>query len=159
MKTFTYIPLYHFYFKYLGLLLSLVGTGLLFFVNPVYQMMLYAGLLIMVFSKEKSENEEIASVRAEVFKTTFGFTIALSLALHLTEVISDDFVLEMSPIRSIGLPLLFYLALFYLSLMLKINVDSSQSLSENLRHHRRFYVIIFICILITTCLLIIGIYH
>ena len=158
MKRITYFPLYHFYFKYLGLLLCLVGLGLLLLVNPQYQLLSYAGLLVMVFSKEKSESEFTGSVRAEIFKSVFGFTISLAIALQLTEVFSESFTVVMTPFLIIGLPLLLYLLLFNISLILRINVNSSQGLGENLKNHRRFYMIWFLIILAITGMFLIRLF-
>ncbi len=159
MKSITYFPLYHFYFKYIGLLVSLVGLGLLLLVSPQYQLLVYIGLLIAVFSKEKTESEFTVSVRAEVFKSVFGFTISFFIAMHLTEVFSEGFAVEMTPFFYIGLPLLLYLLVFYLTLILKINVDSSQDLSENLSKQRRLYFIWFFIILIISGVFMLKMLH
>lgn len=138
-------------------MLCLVGLGLLLLVNPQYQLLSYIGLLVMVFSKEKSESEFTGSVRAEIFKSVFAFTISLAIALQLTEVFSESFTVVITPFLIIGLPLLLYLLLFYLTLIFKINVNSSQDLAENLRNHRRLYVIWFFIILAIAGLLIVRI--
>lgn len=147
MKRITYLPLYHFYFKYIGLLLCLIGLGLFLLVNPQYQVLSYIGLLISVFSKEKSESEFTESIRAEVFKSVFGFTISFAIALQLTEVFSKSFSVVMTPFLIIGLPLLLYLLMFYITLVFKINVNSTQDLAENLKNHQQFYLIWFFIIL------------
>ena len=147
MKRITYLPLYHFYFKYIGLLLCLIGLGLFLLVNPQYQVLSYIGLLITVFSKEKSESEFTESIRAEVFKSVFGFTISLAIALQLTELFSKSFSVVMTPFLIIGLPLLLYLLMFYITLVLKIKVNSTQDLAENLKNHQQFYLILFFIIL------------
>ncbi len=157
MKRITYLPLYHFYFKYLGLLLCLVGLGLLLLVNPQYQLLSYTGLLVLVFSKEKTESEIVESIRAEVFKTTFGFSISLAIALYITEVFSNNFTFAVTPFIIIGFPLLLYLLLFNITFILRINVNSSQDLGENLKNHRRFYIIWFFIILAITGLFIVRI--
>jgi len=157
MKSFTYLPMYHHYLKYAGLLVSLVGLGLSFFLDPQYQLLFYVGLLIIVFSKEKSESEFIESIRAEVFKFVFGFTISLAIALQLTEVFSKTFTVVMTPFLIIGLPLILYLIVFYMTLVFKINVNSSQDLTENLKNHRRFYFIWFLLILAITVVFIVRI--
>lgn len=159
MKSITYFPLYHFYFKSIGLLASLVGLGLILVVNPQYQFLFYIGLLIAVFSKERTEAEFTGQIRAEVFKSVFGFTISFFIALHLTEVISKSFTVVMTPFLYIGLPLLLYLLVFYLTLVLKINVDSSQDLAENLSKHRRFYLIWFLIILIIAGVFMLKMLH
>ncbi len=159
MKRITYFPLYHFYLKYVGLLVSLVGLGLILLVSPQYQLLFYTGLLIAVFSKEKTESEFTESIRAEVFKSVFGFTISFFIALHLTEVFSEGFTVEMTPFLYIGLPLLLYLLVFYLTLVLKINVDSSRDLAENFSKHRRFYIIWLIIILIISGVFMLKMLH
>lgn len=155
MKRITYLPLYHFYFKYFGLLVCLIGLGLFLLVNPQYQLLLYIGLLIIVFSKEKTESEFTEQIRAEVFKSVFGFTISLAIALHLTEVFSENFTIEVTPFLCIGLPLLLYLLVFYITHIFRINMNSSQDLVQNLRSHRLFYIIWFLIILTILSLLII----
>ncbi len=155
MKRITYLPLYHYYFKYFGLLVCLIGLGLFLFMNPQYQLLLYIGLLIIVFSKEKTESELTEQIRAEVFKSVFGFTIAFAIALHLTEVFSESFTVEMTPFLYIGLPLLLYLLVFYITHIFRININSSQDLVQNLRSHRLFYIIWFLIILTILSLLII----
>ena len=147
MKRITYLPLYHFYFKYLGLLLCLAGLGLFLLVNPQYQLLSYIGLLVIVFSKEKSESDFTESIRAEVFKSVFGFTISLAIALQLTEAFSKSFTVVMTPFLIIGLPLLLYLLTFYITLVLKIKVNSTQDLAENLKNHQQYYLILFFIIL------------
>ncbi|MEN8227753.1 MAG: hypothetical protein ABFS38_06320 [Bacteroidota bacterium] len=158
MKSITYLPLYHYYFKYLGLLLCLVGLGLLLLVNPQYQLLSYIGLLIIVFSKEKSESDFTEAIRAEVFKSVFGFTISLAIALQLTELFSESFTVVITPFLIIGLPLLLYLLMFYITLIIKININSDQDLAENLKNHRRFYLIWFIIILAIAVLFIVRLF-
>ncbi len=157
MKRITYLPLYHFYFKYIGLLLCLIGLGLFLLVNPQYQVLSYIGLLITVFSKEKTESEFTESIRAEVFKSVFGFTISLAIALQLTEVFSKSFSVVMTPFLIIGLPLLLYLLMFYITLVLKIKVNSTQDLAENLKNHQQFYLILFFIILVIAGVFIVKI--
>ena len=144
MKSITFFPLYHHYFKYVGLLFSLIGLALVLFLDPHYELLLYSGLLIMVFSKEKNESEASGLIRSEVFKTVFGFTLSLAIALHITKVLSESFEFEMTVFLGIGLPLLLYLLIFYIVSIFRIKVDSSQDFAENLKNHRRFYFIWFI---------------
>ncbi len=150
MKSITFLPLYHSTFKYLGLGICLVGLGLIFLVNPHYQLLSYAGLIMMVFSKEKVESELIRSIRAEVFKSVFGLTISLVLALYITEVLSKSFTFQVTPFISIGMPLLLYLLVFYFTLILKINVDSGQDFATNFKNHRRFYGVWFLILIAVT---------
>jgi hypothetical protein len=82
----------------------------------------------------------VASVRAEVFKSVFGYTLSLSIALHLTDWLSEGFDADLPPSYYIGLPLFLYLLLFYGSLLLKIKPDSSVDFAENMKRFPRLYI-------------------
>ena len=139
MKKITYFPLSPYPVKYLGGVISLAGVLLFLFLHPDYQLLLYAGLLLVAYSRERNDTEYIAQVRAEVFKSVFGFMLSLTIALHLTEMISEGFTAEMPLFYYVGLPLLLYLMLFYGTLLLKAEVDSSLDVVQNLKLHRRLY--------------------
>lgn len=158
MKSISYFPLYHSKFKYLGLVLCLVGLVLFLLINPQYQMLSYIGLLIAVFSKESVESEIIESIRAEVFKTVFGFTISLTIALYITEGLSKSFTFYVTPFLIVGLPLLLYLLIFNLTLAFKIKVDSSHDLATNFKNHRHLYLVWIVIILAITSVLVLRIY-
>ncbi len=140
MKQVTLFPLSPFSFKYVGAAISVAGIMLMIFLGPGYQLLLYAGLMILVFSKERKESAYVASVRAEVFKSVFGFTLTLTIALHITEWLSEGFVTDLPPVYLIGFPLLLYLILFYGLLILRVEVDSSRDFTENLHAHPRLYL-------------------
>jgi hypothetical protein len=129
-----------YYFKYIGLATSLGGLLLMILLDVQFQLLLYTGLMLLVFSRERNDTEYVASVRAEVFKSVFGFTLSLILALHLTEWLSEGFEADLPPLLLIGFPLLLYLVLFYGSLVSKTAVDSSADFAGKLKRHRRVYV-------------------
>lgn len=139
MRKITYFPLSPYPVKYLGWTMTLAGVLLFLILHPDYQLLLYAGLLLVAYSRERNDTEYIAQVRAECFKSVFGFMLSLTLALHLTELLSEGFVAEMPLFYYVGLPLLLYLMLFFGTLLLKAEVDSSLDVIENLKHHRRLY--------------------
>lgn len=141
MKSIAYIPLYHSYFKYIGLMASLAGSGLFLFRDPAYQFLIYAGNLIIIYSRERKESLFTGQVRAEVFKSVFGFTLSMDTALCLTELWSEGFTIHWTPFLVIGLPTCLYLSAFYLTLLLRIRVNSSQDLHRNLVSHRRIYLV------------------
>ena len=157
MKSITFFPFTHYYFKFAGLLLSLIGLVLSLFLNPDYELLLYSGLLIMVFSREKYESELTGYIRSEVFKTVFGFTLSLAIALHITEVMSEGFELEMTAFMVIGLPLILYLLLFYMVSIFRIKVDSSLDVSQNLKNHRDLYLVWFLITLVLAIAIILKI--
>lgn len=141
MKPFTYFPLTAHFVKYIGLMIVLTGLALFLLAGAQFQVLVYLGLFLMVFSRERNENDLMAGYRAESFKTTFGLTMALWIALHLTEWISGGFEVVLTPFLLMGIPLLLYLLLFYLSALLRIETDPAGSVTENIRSHRRFYTI------------------
>ena len=141
MKSFTYFPLASFYVKYIGLMTVLTGLGLFLWAGGQFQVLVYLGLFLMVFSRERTENDLTAGYRAESFKAAFGLTMALWIALHLTEWISGDFEVVVTPFLIMGTPLLLYLLLFYLSALLRIETDPAGGVTENIRKHRRFYTV------------------
>jgi hypothetical protein len=154
MKSITFFPLSHHLVKQAGLAIAVAGLVLSVLCSPPFQLLFYSGLLLMVFSREKHESELSKEARAESFKTVFGYIISLFIALHLTAELSDGFNPEPGPFLYIGLPLLLYLLLFHFILLIKINVNSSQNLTENIKKHKRFYIIWFS---ITLLLLALGI--
>jgi hypothetical protein len=154
MKSVTYFPLSPHGFKYVGIVMALSGLGLYLFQNQQYQLLLYTGLLVMVFSRERHESSFVAAIRGEVFKSVFGFTISLTIALHLTALLSEGFSADLPPLYYIGFPLLLYLILFNISLMLKVEVDSSLDFVENLKIHRRPYVVWALIVLVISLVLI-----
>lgn len=139
MKKITYFPLSPYPVKYLGGLMALAGLLLYLFLQPDYQLLLYTGLLLVAYSREMNDSEHISQVRAEAFKTVFGFMLSLTIALHLTETLSAGFEAQMPLFYYVGVPLLLYLILFYGTLLLKIDVDSSRDVLQNLKTHRRLY--------------------
>ena len=139
MRKITYFPLSPYPVKYLGWLMTLAGVILFLFLHPDYQLLLYAGLLLVAYSRERKETEYIAQVRAEAFKSVFGFMLSLTIAVHLTEVLSSGFEADLPLFYYAGLPLLLYLLLFYGTLLLKAEVDSSLDVIQNLKQHRRLY--------------------
>jgi len=148
MKRITFFPLTHHYFKYAGLMASLLGLGLALFHDTRFELLLYTGMLIMVFSRERNETELTERIRNEVFKSIFGFILSLAIALYITESVSDNFVLEVTPFLFIGLPLVLYLLLYYIILFFKIEVDSSMELVRQMKNHRRAYMVWFLVILV-----------
>ena len=70
MKRITYFPLTHHYFKYAGLLMSLVGLGLALFKDPRFELLLYTGLLVVAYSRERNESATTQQIRSEVFVFT-----------------------------------------------------------------------------------------
>ena len=147
MKQIAYVPLYHFRFKYVGLLASFAGLALFLFKDPRYQLLIYAGSLVIIFSRERIESEHTALARAESFKSAFGLSLSLAIALSVTELLSVGFSLHWTPFLIIGLPIFLYMVLFYITLAFKIRVESSQEVIQNLRIHRRFYLFWFLMVL------------
>jgi hypothetical protein len=140
MKHFTFFPLSPFGFKYAGALLTVAGLVLFILLNSNYQFIIYAGMLVMVFSKERHESEYVAAVRSEIFKSVLGFTLSLTIALNLTGWLAEDFSAELPPLYYIGFPLFLYLILFYGSLLLKIEPDSSADFVENAKRFPRVVI-------------------
>ena len=140
MKHLTFFPLSPYGFKFAGSVLALAGLALFILQNSNYQLIIYAGLLVMVFSKERRESEYVAAVRAEIFKSVLGFTLSLTIALHLTGWLADEFSADLPPFYYIGFPLFLYLILFYGSLLLKVQPDSSVDFVENAKRFPRIYV-------------------
>lgn len=155
MKPTTYLPLYNYFFKYIGLLLSISGLALVLLDYSKFEILIYFGLLIIAFAKEKTENQNTVNARNEVFKSIFGFYLSLMIALNLVQIFSPDFIFQPGPFIYVGIPIILYLLLFYVSLLLNVNLDSSVELSENIRGHRKFYftwvllvILVFLVILI-----------
>jgi hypothetical protein len=140
MKAITFFPLSPYPFKVAGAVLALAGLILNLTVNPHFELLLFTGLLLMVFSKERNESEAVKAVRAELFKSVFGYTLSLTIALHLTGLISEGFSADLPPMYYIGFPLLLYLMLFYGILALKLNVDSNLDMLENAKDHRPLFI-------------------
>ncbi|MCD4711070.1 MAG: hypothetical protein K8R52_09500 [Bacteroidales bacterium] len=157
MRSITLFPFSHHLFKQIGLAIALAGLVLFMLLSPPFQLLFYSGLVLMVFSREKHESETIQKARAESFKSVFGFTICLFIALHLTGVLSDGFIPDIGPFLCIGLPLLLYLLLFHTILLIKININSSLNLVENIRNHKRFYIIWFTITLLLSTLYILRV--
>jgi cytochrome c biogenesis protein CcdA len=137
-----------------GALLSLAGLLLCLLLDPRFQYLLYFGLVLVVFSKEKTESEIVSSVRAEVFKSVFGFTLSFSIALHLTEQITKGFSADLPAAYEIGFPLLLYLVLFYGSLIFRVEVDSSMDFVGNMRNHRRLLIPLALLVMVITVVLV-----
>jgi hypothetical protein len=154
MKKITFFPLSPHPVKYLGWLLALAGLILLLFLDPDYQLMLYAGLLITAFSRERNDTAYVNEVRLEAFKSVFGFLLSLTIALHLTEVLSEGFTAELPLFYYTGFPLLLYLLLFYGTLLLRAEVDSSMDVIQNWKNNRRLYRVWFLISLVLILLLL-----
>ena len=75
--------------------MSLAGLLLFLFLQSGYQLLLYAGLLLVAYSKERNDTAYVSEVRAEAFKSVFGFMVSLTIALNLTELLSAGFEAEM----------------------------------------------------------------
>ncbi|MCB8995634.1 MAG: hypothetical protein H6538_08495 [Bacteroidales bacterium] len=154
MKPTTYFPLYPSVFKYIGGLISLAGVILLVISNREFELLVYLGLLLIAFSREKSEDQPIINARNDVFKTVLGIYLSVMLALNLVEILSPSFVFIPEPLVYIGFPLMLYLIVFYLSLLFKVNLDSSVSIGENIQNHRGLYLIWLLVVVIVAVVLI-----
>jgi len=139
MKQVTFFPLSPYSFKFVGLAAILSGLLLMILRDVQFQLLLYAGLMLVAFSRERNDTEYVASVRAEVFKSVFGFTLSLTIALHITEWLSEGFRTDLPASYLIGFPLLLYLLLFYGFLLLRVRVDSSGDFTGNLKKYPRVY--------------------
>lgn len=106
--------LYPYYFKYIGIILSIAGLFLLLLLDPGYQLLFYFGLILIVFAKEKEESELVIKIRAESFKMVLGYWIALMTVIFLMEEIYTDFSVPCSPSLVLGVPLILYLVYFNL---------------------------------------------
>ena len=148
MKPITYFPLYNYYFKYLGLILSLLGLTLFLVSDSEFEILIYLGLLIIAFAKEKTESQYTVNARNEVFKSIFGFYLSLMITLNIVQFITSDFLFQPGTLIYIGLPLILYLMVFYISLIFKVNLDSSVDLSENIGSHRILYIIMVLAIIL-----------
>jgi len=156
MKEKAIMPLYPHFFKYGGIIIALTGALLWIILDRNYQLLLYMGLIIMIFSKEKNDDERVVKIRSEVFKTIFGYYFSLLIALHFVELISEGFVLEMSPFLSMGFPLALYLLTFYLLLFFKFGKsESSGEVAE--KRNNSFYIVSMIVLLIILTLIIIWV--
>ena len=140
MKSITLFPLSPYYFKYMGAFVCLTGLVLAALLNPNFELMFYAGLLILVYTKEREESETTRQIRSEVFKMVFGYTLSLGLALQITDAISDGFNFEPGVFLVIGVPLILYLLVFYLVSIFRIPVDSSMDIRQNMKNHRLLYI-------------------
>lgn len=156
MKEKAIMPLYPYFVKYVGITVALTGVLLWILLGGDYQLLVYLGLLIMIFSKEKNEDQQVVKIRAEVFKTIFGYYFSLLIALHLVELLSTGFVLEMSPLLNIGFPLALYLVAFYLLLLFKFG-KSEASESETEKRSSSYYIVFLIVLLILLTLIIIRV--
>lgn len=134
--------------------MALAGLLLCLMLDPRFQYLLYSGLVLVVFSKEKTESEFISSIRAEVFKSVFGFTLSVSIALHLTEQLTGGFSADLPAAYEIGFPLLLYLALFNGSLLFRVEVDSSMDFVGNMRKHRHLLVPLAVLVIVITVALV-----
>ena len=153
MKEKAIMPLYPYFLKYVGIIVALTGIVLWILLGADYQLMLYLGLLIMIFSREKNEDDQVRKIRTEVFKTIFGYYFSLLIALHLVELLSSGFVLEMPPMFIIGLPLALYLLVFYL--LLVFNFGKSEASTPGNEKRSSLYYIIFLIVLLVVLTLII----
>ncbi len=155
MKQVTYFPLYNYYFKYLGFFLSIAGLMLVLLSNIKFETIIYFGLLIIAFSKEKYETEHTINTRNDVFKSVFGYCISLVISLNLVGIISSSFQFELSSSIYVGLPLVLYLTVFYLSLIFKVNLCSSIELTQNVVNNKKLYTIWFFAIFVIASVLLI----
>ena len=152
MSRFTYFPLYKYYYKFFGLAISLIALLLVLTINESYELLFYFGLLLIVFSKEKLENEKILNTRNTVVKASFGFYISLMISLNIVEFFTTNFIFNPSQFIYIGLPLIFYLVVFYLSLIFNVRLDSSIELKENILHNKNIYIVLFSVIVVLSSL-------
>ena len=154
MKQIRIFPMYSYFFKLAGLGISIFSLIVYFFLNPKFEIFIYTGFLIMAFSREKNENDFVSHNRNEIFKLSFGLFLSFMIALTIVESFFSGFVFNPGPFLYIGLPLVFYLTVFYLSLIFNIAFDSSFKLSENAKKSKLQYLLFLLLILIVFVLLI-----
>lgn len=156
MKRITFFPFYPHYAKYAGLSTALAGLILTYLLSPEYQVLFYLGLFLIIFSEEKNESVHIHHVRTEVFKSVFGLSLALGIALKTAELVSSSYVVVITPFLYLGLPLLLYLLLFYFILAFKVRVSPADTVIEDKprsgKLNRIWFTIILVVIVITILL-------
>ncbi len=117
--------LYPNFFKLIGLIISITGIILSFFVTPDFQLLFILGLILIVFSKEKQESDLTVFARAETFKTIIGLYFSFLFVLFLMEIIYNNIPIPCGPFLLIGIPLIFYIV--YFNLLLLINLDKAEN--------------------------------
>jgi len=124
--------LYPNFFKLIGIIASLIGIFLSFFLNIDYQLVFFFGLILIVFTKEKKETELIEKIRAETFKTIIGYFLAFLFVIYLMGIINTDISFPCSPFLLIGFPMILYILYFNLLLIRNQGKDDADRKSKRI---------------------------
>jgi small-conductance mechanosensitive channel len=173
MKTsFTLFPLASYKNKYFGIAISIIG--ILFSIisslgvkiafieelsngnsNSFYLLILIFGLYIMAFSKEKLEDERVKKIRSKALTVAMGVQLATLFAFVFTSITVDpEIVLDVSAtITLLLITLIVYHLIFHISLFFDPSwVYTDESAIENIKKHKKFFIIYLIVLIITLTL-------
>ncbi len=131
MKKLLPFYLYPNFLKTIGIIVSVAGIFLFLFLNKDYQLLFYFGLIFVIYSKERKESELIEKIRAETFKTIFGYFIAFLFVIFLIGIIYKDISFPCFSFLLVGFPMILYI--FYFNLLLIINLGKEVENRKSVR--------------------------
>lgn len=145
MKSLNFAPLYNYYFKFLGLVLT-IACIILLLLNVLNERTLLIGatigLQIFAFSKERIEDERVQRVRAVSLRAFAIFITSLFIALGITNIIFDATL-------AVFIALLFYIIFFNISLWKDgNNVYSESGVVRNMKYSPLIPILYIITILL-----------
>lgn len=150
----TLLPFYSYKWKIVGLIVFLISSVLfvaaqLANVNLIdlrwTKLFINIGLIIMAFSKEKTESETVSSCRNLAYRVAFVFLFAMTVCTYFVPL-ATEFIFF-----SATLSLLVYFAVFYLSKIKIVNTEDA-SLCENVKDNLVYYLGIIILQIIVVLL-------
>lgn len=162
---FTPFPYLNYYYKYLGLIIAIIGTLLMIFPGDYGKFsgwLLLFGLFIVAYSKDNKDNQElIKNYRHNSFRITFAITFTLIIITTFRNIVAD-YSNELNIVIFGIIYLLLYNAIYYMHFILGIkNMATDQDLSENYKRNKTLYLISysFIAVAVTILILYIVLKH
>ena len=145
---FTPFPYLNFYYKYIGLIICIVGLGMMLVPTGFEQYnewILLAGLFIVSYSKDRSKDKESYKVyRYNSFRLSFVIIFLMMLVITINNIIN-----QRSNEINIILFGIIYLALFniiyYIHVLFRLNqTETDQDISENYSRNKTLYIITYL---------------
>ena len=167
MKEFNFSPLLNFKYKIIGIIITIISIIGVFlyeincFPHNIFHLdsfnfllwLICLGLYIIVFSKEKNDNDKMIIIRYHAYKVVLIVFFSIIIALEFTNIVSNTNI-EIPSLKFAIFLLLFYLLIFNIIKISKPST-SENGLYKNIKEHTKFYllysiigIIIFILFLI-----------
>ena len=149
---FTPFPYLNHYYKYVGLILTVIGLAMTMIpsLSTKYnEWLVLIGLFTIAYSKDKSkESELIKGYRYNSFRITFAIGFIVLLIIAFRNIVAD-YSNEINVVYSgIGYVVL-YLISYYIQILTRINkFETDQDIKENYQNNKFIYYAMYLILIL-----------